>query len=475
MVLLIVEVSQKQAFIFGSNKLRDNVEASAQIAWVTSPDYFMRAAGNLYTEDGMVYAGGGHTVLCFENEEKAKAFSTCLSKQVLIDFPEMDLFIKVMPYDEGKTLGANLIELTRQLEKKKALRVSSFHQGTFGIDAPGKKAGPAVPDDLSVGIDRKLNPAGYESVWQFEDLGGGRNDRNFIAIVHADGNGMGARVSKLYKDLDARGLSFDEYKREIRAFSDGVDEDFKAAYQEMLLEIVKLYWEGRMDILDTAKGKLPVRRIITSGDDICFVAEGRIGIEAARIFLEKLSAKTNVVDHLSYAACAGVAIVHVKYPFFKAYELAESLCSNAKKKGAMLSPADNGSSLSLIDWHLEFGELQDTLEDERADYVTGDGENLCGRPYLVKGQPKTDVPHHTYETFRQMMELVRNEEQSAVRSKIKELRQMLKKTESELKYFSSFYHLGKLTQKKEDRDVLFDAIELMDLYLDLGEEAADEK
>lgn len=38
--LVKLEVSQKQAYIFSSNKLKDNVLNSAVIAWIMSPEYF---------------------------------------------------------------------------------------------------------------------------------------------------------------------------------------------------------------------------------------------------------------------------------------------------------------------------------------------------------------------------------------------------------------------------------------------------
>lgn len=38
--LTIMEVSQKQAFIFASNRLRKNVENSNIIAWIMDPEYF---------------------------------------------------------------------------------------------------------------------------------------------------------------------------------------------------------------------------------------------------------------------------------------------------------------------------------------------------------------------------------------------------------------------------------------------------
>ena len=43
----------------------------------------------------------------------------------------------------------------------------------------------------------------------------------------------------------------------------------------------------------------------------------------AGITREALNKQINAEDKEGYAACAGVAIVHQKYPFYKAYELAE--------------------------------------------------------------------------------------------------------------------------------------------------------
>ena len=40
--LSIIEISQKQAYIFGSNKLRDNVTRSAQIWLLTEPEQIGR-------------------------------------------------------------------------------------------------------------------------------------------------------------------------------------------------------------------------------------------------------------------------------------------------------------------------------------------------------------------------------------------------------------------------------------------------
>ena len=65
-ILAILEVSRKQDYIFASTELKENVQRSAEIAYVTSSKFFQEAAGSLYSEaENLVYAGGGHTVLQF--------------------------------------------------------------------------------------------------------------------------------------------------------------------------------------------------------------------------------------------------------------------------------------------------------------------------------------------------------------------------------------------------------------------------
>lgn len=72
--LVIAEVSQKQAYIFGNRELRSNIQRSAEIAHVTNSDelekdrtYFQECCPDGYSEDeNLVYAGGGHTIYSFQ-------------------------------------------------------------------------------------------------------------------------------------------------------------------------------------------------------------------------------------------------------------------------------------------------------------------------------------------------------------------------------------------------------------------------
>ena len=177
---------------------------------------------------------------------------------------------------------------------------------------------------------------------------------------------------------------------------------------------------------------------------MCFVTEGRIGLEAARIFIEKLSELENAVDHKKYTACAGVAIVHPKYPFYKAYELSEMLCSNAKRflvsfgtEGREHKVEDAGTKGCAIDWHIEFGEIIDDLSDMRKKYATADGGTLELRPYLIKAEPEiwNQEKIRRYDAFKRLIGLLQAEKEVYARGKIKELRWALKEGETATEYY----------------------------------------
>ena len=489
-VLTMLEVSQKQAYIFSSNKLQDNITNSAVIARVLENDFLEKVISDKTISDktiyngklNMVYSGGGHTVLEFETREQAVKFTKRITKFVYENFDGLIIFATTMDYVETLSPGDNCKNLTIKLEKKKALRSAVFHQGSFGIEKINATTlSPESVDKVceeKVTIRKRENmsererlPKGYEPVCLFSDLGGSKYNSNFIAVVHIDGNAMGKRVENLDIVSQKEGWSWDTYKEKMRNFSSHIDSDFKVAYKEMEKDILASIKSGALNDLELSEKHFPVRRIITAGDDICFVSEGRIGIECAVRFIEKLSKKTNEEDEEGYAACAGVAIVHQKYPFYKAYELAESLCSNAKKYGASLSKDGSGKEVSVVDWHIEFGEIKDTLDEIRDTYKDMDGHELNARPYLISSTDEIMESQNRkqYTKFRKMITVLQKKEENFARGKLKELRGALKKGQKETDYFLKFNKLEDIVINN-DRELLFDVIELLDTYVTLDGE-----
>lgn len=425
-VLTILEVSRKQDYIFAKKRMRENARRSEEIAYATSSAFFRECAGELYDEErNMVYAGGGHTVLQFDGREQAVAFTRAVTETALRRFDGMEIFARTLPYDESRTPGENLTALSAALERKKALRQNSFRRTSFGVEAlDGARGHQTRPAE---GTERRdipgslpKAPAGWSYLTQLEMAGDG-----FIAVVHIDGNAMGGRVNRLYERCDR---DWEDCAASLRRFSEGIQEDFETAFRRTVQLLMASDPAPRPPAL-------PIRPIILAGDDVCFVTDGRLGLECARVFLEQLAALTNREDGRPYAACAGVALVHRKYPFHRAYDLAEELCGSAKKFGASL---DREGRVSAMDWHVEFGQLKGGLAAIRGDYEAEDGCRLELRPVTAVVPPEAGsapAEQRTYDFFRKMCAAMHSESGQAVRKKMKELRAVLKQGETESRFF----------------------------------------
>ena len=131
---MILEVSQKQNYIFSSKKLQENASRSEDIRYVTSSEFFETEAGDLYSKQkNLINSGGGHAVLQFDEQESARAFAKRVTEAALRQFHGLELFVKQLPYAENLTPGENLKELTKALERKKSVRSSSFRRMDFGV------------------------------------------------------------------------------------------------------------------------------------------------------------------------------------------------------------------------------------------------------------------------------------------------------------------------------------------------------
>lgn len=218
-ILMMVEVSRKQDYIFSSKKLRENAARSGEIAHVTGSSFFQEAAGEVYQEqENLVYSGGGHTVLQFPSREQAVGFAQRVTEAALRRYDGMELFVKCLPYDGNKTPGENLKDLSAALERKKALRKVSFRYTSLGVEALDSESflPLSTKEPLpSRAADILPAPEGWKYPVQFSDLVG---TDNFLAVVHIDGNAMGKRVENLYQTKTA---SWEECRASLQRFSAG--------------------------------------------------------------------------------------------------------------------------------------------------------------------------------------------------------------------------------------------------------------
>jgi hypothetical protein len=166
---------------------------------------------------------------------------------------------------------------------------------------------------------------------------------------------------------------------------------------------------------------IPMRSIILGGDDITFVSDGRLGLHLAERFITLWTEKTK---ELHLTACGGVAIVRSKFPFFRAYTLAEELCSKAKE----MARAREGTS--WIDFHNVYGGFSTGVNEvRRLQYMAGN-VSLHGGPYILS--QKED--YRSIENFKKGLATL-SEKNRWPRSKVKDMRSALAKGEAAARRF----------------------------------------
>ena len=166
-------------------------------------------------------------------------------------------------------------------------------------------------------------------------------------------------------------------------------------------------------------------------------------------------------------ACAGVAIIKTRYPFYRGYRLAEELCGKAKE-------ASRKDKLnSYIDFHISMGGLSGNLEVIRTQYTDTPQGKLLFRPYKILSEDNKD--EKSFDLLVKNTGILKK----VPRNKIKELREVMTWPEDARKIFVQKlkYRDWALPEIKgrtkfaesifdNDETVYFDMIELMEFYPD---------
>lgn len=285
----------------------------------------------------------------------------------------------------------------------------------------------------------------YKFTNEIDNLGY-KDGESYICVIHIDGNNMGIKFANARSMQERKKLSSDVAKIVKKSFDKLIhsimDEyDIYADYLDMHKLTTKDY-----------KPVLPIRPIIIGGDDVTFVCPGRVGLIYAKRFIEFVNEEklltddfhkyvqakisqtdknTTISNHLS--CCGGIAIVPAKYPFFRAYELAEALCSEAKKKS-------RAHDDSLIDFAILHGDMYPSIEQLRANQYVGVNGDLHYGPYYVLKQSEDKANVHD------LLSLTEKLQHKIPQNKIKKLRSVLTQDEHSIAQF--------LENSNDIRDIL---------------------
>ncbi len=344
-----------QEFILRGDKLRLMVGGSELVEGLATK-FLPRLLGALGCDGEKDYlilstAAGGAKML-FRQKEKAEALARILPPALALYAPGLDC-VQTLREIQGSLLNT-MEEAEKDLQRRRNRLYPSLPvAGPLVRYCP--RSGLPVQGKLSVGDRDEADGGMMAKERAFKDAKGGLlgrifsvrgaeealplprvsddlsqivgKERGYLALLHADGNGLGALVRDLFEQM--KGLDDRVVLEAYRAFCEAVDRAAKRALAEALEPLIPK--DGSV---------CPFRPLICAGDDVTLVLRASDALGVARDFLERFEEYSKEelakVPHLAFlkdkslTACAGVAFVKRNYPFYQAYELCESLCKEAK-------------------------------------------------------------------------------------------------------------------------------------------------
>ncbi len=367
-----------QGFILQTNELKDIVGASELVEKICTTE-FDEFCG---TNENSILRAAGNIKHIFKSEEECKKAVRNFPRKVMEMAPGITISQAVVKMENDFADFSKAVdELEKRLHTQRNKPPQSLTIGLMGIHRSRKTGLPAVKevngDYLDIATSKKREKTNPESknptvklckksfgmeglkhdqiAYNIEDI---TEKNDWIAIIHADGNGVGKIVQKIGTD-----------EKQFRLFSKKLDDATKEAAQAAFNAVKDQFKDLK---------KIPIRPVVLGGDDLTIICRGDFAITYTNAFLRSFEKSTQ--KHLGQillennvfgnkenklTACAGIAFIKSSYPFYYGYHLAEELCSVAKKDAKMKERMQNGLPPSCLMFH----KVQDSFVESYDDIV----------------------------------------------------------------------------------------------------------
>lgn len=375
-----------QGFIFQTDKLKDIVGASELVeqACTSVFDEIVRNAG----VESVVQAAGN--VKCiFSDEDALKRVVLSYPKHVMEKAPGITVSQAVVEMENDNYKDAS-DKLEKRLRAQRNKQAKSLVSGLMAMARSPRTGLPAVEcregDLIDEGcrakqgiVDDKARYSLYEKlygkgevsskqVYENCDISSMTQKNDWIAIIHADGNGLGEVVAKKA-----------ESPNEMKDFSRNLDKTTKESAQSACKEV-----NGKGE-----DGHLWIRPVVIGGDDLTVICRADLAIPFVQHYLKAFENKSQKLIGDTLSACAGIAFIKSSYPFYYGYSLAETLCGVAKKdaKSDEMKGANDGKIPSCLMFHKVQSSFVEDYETIKSKELTpASGWSFCFGPYYLEKQ-----------------------------------------------------------------------------------------
>lgn len=240
----------------------------------------------------------------------------------------------------------------------------------------------------------KGDPSITEKNSKLDNLLNKNDSKSLLAVIHADGNNMGAKIIKLLGNESDYSVCIPLMRKFTRCTAQAF------AGSEIVSRIEKLGY--------------PLHWIIKDGDDVTLVCNANYAEKIAVEYLKAVSEQQVNIgsEKFNYNSCAGICIFHSHFPFSVAYALAEDACSNAKRK-VHGTGTDGIIEESWLDYHFVHYGIGGDLQNIRLEHGT---ESRMARPLGVCCK---DSEYFTVDRIKELRRIVCEGELSISRSNLK--------------------------------------------------------
>lgn len=537
-LLAILDVRGIQKYIFRTNKVRECVGASAMVENLItngleavrkqrgdSEDMFLldwtgedskkdrdglRFEMNEQIQLQVLFVGGGNAYVLFRTGELCGEYCRALARYVQTTTYSLQLAVAVV--EKTTSYEEDYRQVHLELARIKCAMSLAMPCGAFPIVQIDQVTG--YPLTTKVSVHDKEEWMSTEAALKrqecympkdetevdriFDNMVTEKGRDSVLAIVHIDGNNMGARIREIMEKETTYSGAVLTMRRISQNIKTSFEETFamvrdKANHQ---CKDKKGNWAPRM------------RKIIVAGDDITFVCNGSIALDCVRLFLQDISKKAMYYEgdvptkeelaKYGFSACAGIAYANSHFPFSDAYEVAEACCGSAKSKAKQDKCREPEGATGIIgnwiDWQFcQHVQAADLGAERERQYRLPNGEMLSDRPYYVPyendgiavfASMNKKNAESSLEGFVDTIRYFLSDK--LPRNFAKKLRNMYYLGEEEVKRFVSFLQSrrfalpygedGEGFRKKDDAVIAkwYDALELLDEYVELKEVAVDE-
>ncbi len=483
MHLVMLETNGNQRFVFTSPRQRENIGASYLLTMLAP--WTLAAAQDLGIDATPVSVSSGKIILTVPDEPSARRLIGAVTRQVLALAPGMDVsgvFKEITSLTEDELRDIHVVANRYNLARPPA--EARFAQIPYLVRADDSSlpAAPASrilggmpPEERAYSLPSQVKracslKARNRLVAQARESTSFRHDDEFIerlakslktledafdpdpltqgagdapgedaattrpaidlskiAVIHIDGNGVGAIMRDIKASMDSipaddldtvlsppppRSASTggavppggpdappsepERLRRFLLAVNERLDYVVRESFFRAWREIAQ-WWAleqegrpGREDVQEGGallNGVIPVVPILLGGDDLTVLTEGRYALPFMASYLtayEKLTSQDTILRHLSprarrdgvptpMTAAAGAAVVPRPFPFHLAYTLAERLVAEAKKVGKA-----ERQECSTLTYHALF----DSTVADAGELLKG-YETFTARPYRL--------------------------------------------------------------------------------------------